>query len=121
MKALKTLLLTIVLLNMVSCIDAAPRDSGPKISYSQSVINDWIGKPVTRIMAKWGAPDRVFTTGGKEYHVHESTYTVRGTISRYSNYGTSSYQYVGCTWTFEIKNGIIVGGSAVGQECDGGG
>ena len=115
MKMLKVLLLPWVLFGVVSCIDAAPRDRTPTIPWRQEVINDWIGKPVTRIMQIWErAPDKSLQIAGREYVVFETPYT-RST-SGYT--GASSYTYIGCTWTFEIKNGIIVGGIASGQRCD---
>ena len=118
MKELKMLLLTIVCFTMVSCIDATLRDSTSKIPVRQSVINSWIGKPVTRIMSKWErAPDKSLTIAGKEYIVYETPYQ-KSYSSQYR--GGYSYEYIGCTWTFEIKNGIIVGGTATGSRCDDG-
>ena len=117
MKNFKIVLLLVILFGVTSCIDAAPRDSTPRISVRQSVINSWIGAPVTRIMNKWErAPDKSLTIAGKEYIVFETPYT-GGTVG-YT--GSTSYTYIGCTWTFEIKNGIIVGGTATGRHCDDG-
>ena len=114
---LNALVLTAALLSLAGCVDVVSRDNTPRIPEYQRIINDWHGHPVSELMSKWGPPDRVFTTGGKEYHVHEITSTVRGTASRYSSYGTSSYQVLDCTYTFEVLRGIIVGGNAVGRDC----
>ena len=116
MENLKIVLLLSVLFGVTSCIDAAPRDSTPKISVRQRVINSYVGSPVTNIITKWRAPDKSLHIAGKEYIVYETTY-YRNT---WGVTGSSSYEYVGCTWTWEIKNGIIVSGSASGHRCDDG-
>ena len=117
MKSLKIVLLSFVLFAVVSCIDAAPRDTTRNIPWAQQIINNWTGAPVSKLMADWGPPHRTFVTGGKEYHVHEIKVVVQGTTSRYSSYGTSSYEYTRCTYTFEVARGIIVGGTATGSNC----
>ena len=118
MKMLKALLLPLVLFGVVSCIDAAPRDTTPKIPWSQEVINAWVGRPVTRLLSSpnWGAPTKTYTISGREYVVYEFTGTQSGGSQRYGS--AYSYTYVGCTHTWEIRNGIIVGGSANGPTCD---
>ena len=116
MKMLKALLLPFVLFGVTSCIDAAPRDTTPKIPWRQELINDWTGKAVSRIIAKWGAPDKSLHIAGREYVVYVDEGTRSGGSQRYGS--AYSYSYVGCTWTLEIKNGIIVGGNAVGPTCD---
>ena len=116
MKNLKIVLLPWVLFGLVSCIDAAPRDTSFNIPKSQRTINNWTGLPVSKIIAEWRAPDKSLHIAGKEYIVYETTY-YRNT---WGVTGSSSYEYVGCTWTWEIKNGIIVSGSASGHRCDDG-
>ena len=119
MRNLKIGLLPVVLLGLASCIDAAPRNTAPKIPWSQEVTNAWVGRPVTRLLSSpnWGAPTKTYTISGREYvvYVREGTVVSRG--SQYS--GGYAYNYVGCTWTWEIKNGIIVSGNGVGEDCDG--
>ena len=109
MKMLKALLLPLVIFGVVSCIDAAPRNTTPEIPRYQQVINSWTGRPVTEIIADWGPPDGVFRTGGKEYHVYKA-----GVIGKPGRSGS-----IICDWTFEIKNGIILGGiaSGFGTSC----
>ena len=102
MKNFKIVLLPVILLGVASCVDAEPRSTTPttpKISYSQQVINNAIGKPVTRLINQWGPPDRSFRTGGKEYLVYEvwtsGTYVTPGTSGYYGMSGTpsSSHQF----------------------------
>ena len=121
MKNLKVAVLSLIVFGVVSCIDAAPRDAAPrdtrpKIPWSQEVINSWIGASVTKIIKHWGAPDKTYTISGKEYvvYVNEGSYSHPG--GRFSSGYSSSY--VGCTVTFEIRNGTIVGGNAVGPSCN---
>ena len=115
MHYLKTGLLAVMLSILVSCIDAAPRDNTPKISASQRKINNWTGYPVESIIKSWGAPDKTYTIAGKEYVV----YVDEGTKSYLGAHGGGySYDYVGCTWTWEISRGTIVGGNAVGPTCN---
>ena len=118
MRDLKIVFLPVVLFGLVSCIGAEPRSTAPEVPHSQRVINSWIGKPVSRILASpdWGGPTKTFTISGKEYLVYEYTGTRSGGSQRYGS--AYSYSYVGCTWTLEIKNGIIVGGNAVGEDCN---
>ena len=118
MKNFKIALLLSVLFGLVSCIDAAPRNTTPKIPWSQEVINAWVGRPVSRILSSpnWGGPDKSYTISGKEYVVYVMTGTQSGGSRRYGS--AYSYTYVDCTWTWEIRNGIIVGGSAAGPGCD---
>ena len=128
MKALKTLLVTVTLLSMVSCIDAAPRNTTPRgttpqIPAYQEVVNSAIGKPVSRLISQWGPPTRTFTLAGKEYivYVTESTITQGGSPGSRFQSGTSGYAYdvTDCTYTFEIRRGIIVGGNAVDGRAGG--
>ena len=118
MKNFKIWFLPVVLFGVVSCIDAEPRNAAPKIPWSQEVINAWVGRPVTRILSSpnWGAPTKTYTISGKEYvvYVNEGSYSHPG--GRFSSGYSSSY--VGCTVTFEIRNGTIVGGNAVGPSCN---
>ena len=70
MKELKTLLATMTLLSMASCIDAAPRNPTQRaatsgIPHYQEVINSGIGKPVTRLIDQWGPPVRTLRIGGR--------------------------------------------------------
>ena len=116
MRKLKTLTLAVIFLIVAGCIDAAPRDRTPTIPWSQEVINDWTGKRVSSIITHWGAPTKSLTIAGKEYIVYVRTGTESGGSQRYGS--AYSYSYVGCTWTWEIRNGIIVGGNAVGPTCD---
>ena len=117
MKVLNVSLITICLLSVAGCIDAAPRDTTPRVAHSQRVINVSIGKPVTRLIDQWGAPTKSYTISGREYVVYVEEGTRSGGSRRYGS--AYSYSYVGCTWTWEIKNGIIVSGNAVGEDCDG--
>ena len=123
MKNLKVAVLSLIVFGVVSCIDAAPRDAAPrdtrpKIPWSQEVINSWIGASVTKMIKSgdWGAPTKTYTISGKEYvvYVREGSYSHPG--GRFSSGYSSSY--VGCTWTWEIRNGRIVGGSAAGGRCN---
>ena len=121
MKEFKSLLVTMVLLSMASCVDAGPRNSSPRTTPSgipkyQEIINSAIGKPVSKLMAEWGPPAKTFRLAGKEYvvYIFDSTVSHPGTSNRYGT-GSSGYSYdvTDCTWTFEIRRGIIVGGNAV--------
>ena len=115
MRRLKLFMLFLIVVGEVSCVDATPRASTPKISPTQEMINSWLGVPVTRIIADWGAPTKTYTISGKEYVV----YVDEGTKSYLGAHGGGySYDYVGCTWTWEISRGTIVGGNAVGPTCN---
>ena len=116
MQQVKILVLTVIMLGTTACIDAAPRDRTPRIPESQRLISTWIGKPVSRMITRLGAPTKTFAIAGKEYLVYEYTGTRSGGSQRYGS--AYSYSYVGCTWTWEIRNGIIVGGNAVGPGCN---
>ena len=121
MQKFKTLVLSLVLLIPTACIDAAPRgavsrDTSPKISHSQSVINSYIGERVSELIRHLGAPTKSLHISGKEYIVYVREGTRSGGSQRYGS--AYSYSYVGCTWTWEIFRGTIVGGTANGPECN---
>ena len=128
MKKIKILVVSLVLLSLAACIDAAPRSSTSRVTTSgipqyQEIINNWTGKQVSSIIKYWGAPTKTFTIAGKEYivYIDESTVTDPGVPgSRYRS-GTSGYSYdvTDCTWTFEIRRGTIVGGNAVDARAGG--
>ena len=116
MQHLKALLLSSLLASLLSCVDAAPRDTTHRISHSQGVINSWLGSyAATMLKSKdWGAPTKTYTISGREYIVYVRNYN-RWTSGRT---GSTSYDYVGCTWSWEIRDELIVGGSATGPECN---
>ena len=112
---------------MASCVDAGPRGSSPRTTASgipkyQEIINSTIGKPVTRLIDQWGAPDKTFRIAGKEYlvYLNKSTITQPGSSNRYGlSSGGYSYSVTDCTWNFEIRQGIVVGGNAVDGRAGG--
>ena len=122
MRHLKLLFLALLPMSLVSCVDAAPRaatprDTTPKIPRYQQIINNWTGLLVEDLIREWGAPDKTFRIAGKEYivYVNGSTITQPGSTGYYGMSGSSGYSYrvTNCTWTFEIRRGIIVNGNAV--------
>ena len=126
MQNFKTLLLVSALSSLVSCVDAAsrnaPRDTTPTLPGGQRIVNGWIGGSVTEMIEKLGAPTKTFMVAGKEYIVYVYTSTVTdpggpGSVYR-SGTGGYSYKVTDCTYTFEIRRGIIVGGNAVGSNCN---
>ena len=118
MQYLKMALLASLMASLLGCVEAGPRDSTPGISKSQQAINSWAGFHVETMLESkdWGAPNKTLRISGKEYIV----YVDEGTRSGGSRqYGTAySYSYVGCTWSWEIARGRIVGGSASGPTCN---
>ena len=119
MQYLKIALLALSLISLLGCVEAGPRDNSPRVSHSQGVINSWVGTYVEVILESkdWGAPTKTLRINGKEYLVYVREGTVVSPGSRYS--GGYSYNYVGCTWSWEIARGRIVGGSASGPDCNG--
>ena len=131
MEKLKFLLVTMVLLTVLGCVDAASRETTPRsntsgIPHYQGVINSWTGKLVSSIITHWGPPDKTLNIAGKEYIVYEKwtdeTFVTPGS-SGYYNHGlggraSSSYvkSVLECTYTFEIRRGIIVGGNVTGAN-----
>ena len=128
MKNFKLACLPMILVGVTSCIDAAPREttqSTPSgIPPYQRVVNGWIGDTATEMIKQWGPPDQSLRIAGKEYIVYEK-WTSEGYQSpSYSRYyygynrpSTSfSSRTLECTFTFEIRQGIIVGGNVTGAN-----
>ncbi len=127
---------------ILSCCVVACATSGP--SSVEEAAQTWVGDPIDKLRGRWGNPQQVVELGDHQVYRYELAWrgTSRPTIAPSTSYGVTSgvaggvsytgqtstlgTQYVPgqpiqrtCAVNFEVRQGVIVGFTTVGQDCRG--
>jgi len=112
-------LLLVLLLSIVSCVDHKPSARPyPENPHYKRIIRSWIGAPLSKLVRKWGPPEKTYNTRDIKFVIYENPMRYKTPNLIYPQHLTLLWQKAYCTYTFELsKKDIILRGKAEGWAC----